>query len=36
VKQWKYNAYILNGEAVEVETSLRVQFVMYSSLFNEY
>jgi protein TonB len=28
VKQWKYKPYILNGEAVEVETTIRVQFHM--------
>ncbi len=28
VKQWKYKPYILNGEAVEVETQIRVQFHM--------
>ena len=26
VKQWKYRPYILNGEPVEVETSIKVQF----------
>src|ERR1700727_821269 len=28
VKQWKYKPYILNGEAVEVETTIKVQFHM--------
>jgi periplasmic protein TonB len=28
VKQWKYKPYILNGEPVEVETTIRVQFHM--------
>ena len=28
VKQWKYKPYILNGDAVEVETTIRVQFHM--------
>ncbi len=28
VKQWKYKPYILNGEAVEVETQIKVQFHM--------
>ncbi|HEV7674216.1 MAG TPA: TonB family protein [Candidatus Angelobacter sp.] len=28
VKQWKYKPYILNGEPVEVETQIRVQFHM--------
>jgi protein TonB len=28
VKQWKYKPYILNGEPVEVETTIKVQFHM--------
>jgi periplasmic protein TonB len=28
VKQWKYRPYILNGEPVEVETTIKVQFHM--------
>lgn len=28
VRQWKYKPYILNGEPVEVETTIRVQFHM--------
>jgi TonB family protein len=28
VKQWKYQPYVLNGEAVEVETSVRVNFAL--------
>jgi protein TonB len=28
VRQWKYKPYILNGEAVEVETSITVKFHM--------
>ncbi|HZD95053.1 MAG TPA: energy transducer TonB, partial [Candidatus Sulfotelmatobacter sp.] len=28
VRQWKYKAYILNGEAVEVETTIQVKFHM--------
>jgi protein TonB len=28
VKQWKYKPYILNGEPVEVETQIKVQFHM--------
>lgn len=26
VKQWKYKPYILNGEPVEVETTIKIQF----------
>jgi TonB family protein len=28
VKQWKYGSYTLNGEAVEVETTVRVNFML--------
>jgi protein TonB len=28
VKQWKYRPYLLNGEAVEVETQLLIKFHM--------
>jgi len=28
VKQWKYKPYLLNGEPVEVETTIRIQFHM--------
>ncbi len=28
VKQWKYKPYLLNGEAVEVETTIQVNFVL--------
>ena len=28
VKQWKYKPYLLNGEAVEVETTVAVTFKM--------
>jgi protein TonB len=28
VKQWKYGSYMLNGEAVEVETTVRVNFTL--------
>jgi periplasmic protein TonB len=28
VKQWKYKPYVLNGEPVEVETSITVDFTM--------
>ena len=28
VRQWKYQAYILNGEAIEVETNVQVNFVL--------
>jgi protein TonB len=28
VKQWKYKPYLLNGEAVEVETTVQVTFRM--------
>lgn len=28
VKQWKYKPYILNGEPVEVETTIKIQFHM--------
>lgn len=28
VKQWKYSPYLLNGEAVEVETTVQVNFTM--------
>jgi TonB family protein len=28
VKQWKYDPFLLNGEAVEVETTVRVNFVL--------
>jgi protein TonB len=28
VKQWKYKPYLLNGEPVEVETTVRVTFHM--------
>jgi protein TonB len=28
VRQWKYKPYVLNGEPVEVETTIKVQFHM--------
>jgi protein TonB len=28
VKQWKYKPYLLNGEPVEVETQVRVNFTL--------
>jgi protein TonB len=28
VKQWRYRPYVLNGEAVEVETDITVNFVL--------
>jgi periplasmic protein TonB len=28
VKQWKYKPYILNGEPVEVETTITVKFTL--------
>jgi protein TonB len=28
VKQWKYKPYLLNGEPVEVETTVKVTFRM--------
>jgi periplasmic protein TonB len=28
VKQWKYKPYLLNGEPVEVETSVQVNFTL--------
>jgi protein TonB len=28
VRQWKYKPYLLNGEPVEVETTIKVQFHM--------
>jgi protein TonB len=28
IKQWKYKPYILNGEPVEVETTIKIQFHM--------
>ena len=28
VKKWKYKPYLLNGEAVEVETTIQVNFVL--------
>ena len=28
VKQWRYKPYILNGEPVEVETTIKIQFHM--------
>jgi protein TonB len=28
VKQWRYRPYLLNGEPVEVETTVNVQFTM--------
>lgn len=28
VKQWKYRPYLLNGEPVEVETTIKIQFHM--------
>jgi protein TonB len=28
VRQWKYKPYILNGDPVEVETTIKVQFHM--------
>jgi protein TonB len=28
VKQWRYRPYILNGEAVEVETTIEVNFTL--------
>jgi protein TonB len=28
VKQWKYRPYMLNGEPVEVETTIKIQFHM--------
>jgi len=31
VKQWRYRPYILNGEPVEVETTVTVQFTLSGS-----
>jgi protein TonB len=31
VKQWKYKPYLLNGEAVEVETEVRINFTLAGS-----
>jgi periplasmic protein TonB len=28
VQQWRYKPYILNGEAVEVETTIQVNFTL--------
>ena len=28
VKQWKYRPYILNGEAIEAETTVKIQYYM--------
>jgi protein TonB len=28
VKQWRYKPYMLNGQAVEVETTVNVQFTL--------
>jgi periplasmic protein TonB len=28
VQQWKYRPYLLNGEAVEVETQITVRFTL--------
>ncbi len=28
VKQWRYKAFLLNGQAVEVETQVTVKFVL--------
>jgi protein TonB len=28
VKKWKYRPYVLNGEPVEVETTIKIQFYM--------
>jgi len=28
VKQWKYRPYILNGEAIEAETTVKIQYHM--------
>jgi len=28
VRQWRYKPYILNGEAVEVETTIQVNFTL--------
>ena len=28
VKKWKYRPYVLNGEPVEVETTIKIQFHM--------
>jgi protein TonB len=28
VRQWRYRPYVLNGEAVEVETQVTVNFVL--------
>jgi periplasmic protein TonB len=28
VKQWRYKPYLLNGEPVEVETTIKVSFKM--------
>ncbi len=31
VKQWRYKPYLLNGEVVEVETTINVNFVLEGS-----
>jgi hypothetical protein len=31
VRQWRYRTYVLNGEAVEVETEITVNFVLSGS-----
>jgi hypothetical protein len=28
VKQWKYRPYILNGEAIEADTTIKIQYHM--------
>jgi protein TonB len=28
VRQWKYRPYLLHGQAVEVETEIRVNFIL--------
>jgi len=31
VRQWRYRPYVLNGQAVEVETEITVNFVLSGS-----